>query len=367
MYNTKQTNKNLCPYDPIEFINDVPVGFGKCKYDYLECFCADCQRKKDVLLNANEDEIYYSNCRNVSGDERCAIAGGGMSMGTPMNTEITRMGMSEGIPMSTETTGVNISIGVPSRENIYNKHRSVMDCQRKHDFAKGGLGMSIATACITKSGIVLIADSRSSKNIDNPAFSFTDDCNKIVYVKDLNLGIISTGVNKFDGKSFTEVIREEWQDVSKVTKTLDNGDKIKELIRRVNYTIDKAIRLSGGQTFITYAFYDYFASHAWSKVFIVHRYIISSNAELRELPKMTEAKMYNQGEDWAIAFLQRVTIDCFSASVARDELHSVFEDIKNIENKHKQQPVIGGEIQSLIIKEDGTADTSKLNIEAIIQ
>lgn len=62
MYNTKQTNKNLCPYNPIEFINDVPVSFGKCKYEYREYFCADCQRKKDVLLNTNEDETYYSNC-----------------------------------------------------------------------------------------------------------------------------------------------------------------------------------------------------------------------------------------------------------------------------------------------------------------
>lgn len=88
MYNTKHTNKNLCPYDPIEFINDVPVSFGKCKYDYREYFCADCQRKKDVFLNANEDETYYSKCWNVSGDESCAIISCSMSMGTPIRESI---------------------------------------------------------------------------------------------------------------------------------------------------------------------------------------------------------------------------------------------------------------------------------------
>lgn len=88
--------------------------------------------------------------------------------------------------------------------------------------------------------------------------------------------------------------------------------------------------------------------------------------ENRNMSIRNKGELYNFGAPWGKAFLDNNQIDISSSEKAVEQLTSTYEELINIANKFQRYPVIGGRVQSLIIKPDGTADTSKLNAEAII-
>ena len=215
--------------------------------------------------------------------------------------------------------------------------------------------MSILIAEIVEDHIFMMADSRSSKTEGGQYTykTYVDTYEKIVYLRELDFLIGSTGLNEFDGLTLNEVINEVWEKEKHIIlsgKTKNN--KTETFINLLNQRIEKSVKTANCAVILVYGYYWHEDDKEEPHIGVFE---IRPNGKIYN-DKVGRNTLYSFGDDFTVKMLERVY-----APVPKDvrshfyHYKDALETIINLESNYFINSVIGGRIKTCVIDKNGEA------------
>jgi len=208
--------------------------------------------------------------------------------------------------------------------------------------------MSIIHAAVLKDGVVMASDSRSSKNT-NGKWDFDDSYDKLYYFSDINLGVISAGLNEFGDNNFTYLCKQA--EMLYKNSLLDPGKCIDLVIDQLNNALMYYNQFTGADCQIVYGLI------ANQSVFNTIRktpkliaYTFSRKNGVNSIKTIKRGESVTYGVPWMQNyFVGRSVNKDMSANEYGIEIQKLLKDLIIFSNKYDDPSFVGGNVKSLVI------------------
>lgn len=223
------------------------------------------------------------------------------------------------------------------------------NCETFYNCGKGKSLMSIVHAAILNDGIVMAADSRSSKE-DNGSWSFDDNYDKLYYFADMGLGVVSAGLNEFGDKTFTDLCEEAQRCCSNQSINLDK--RIDFVINELNNELSFYTQKTGVDCQIIYGFIlkTPILNHIESTPKLIS-YIFSPKDDINANHIIKTGSSITFGVSWMQKYFVDSTIrNDITALEYKKKIEAEIKGLIEFSNRFENPSFVGGSVSSIIIK-----------------
>lgn len=209
--------------------------------------------------------------------------------------------------------------------------------------------MSIIHAAILKDGIVMVADSRSSKMQDG-TWQYEDCYEKLYYFSDINLGVVSSGLNEFGGDTLTDLCKKIEE--SNKYHRFNSDERIDFVIDQLNNALSYYTQKTSVDCQVIYGF-------TYNQNIIEHDVktpkIFYSTFSLREGVNKATSIRTSSSVTYGIPWIQNYFINQViekdvSCENYLSKVQKMFADLIAFSNHYENPSFVGGDVKAIIIR-----------------
>lgn len=209
--------------------------------------------------------------------------------------------------------------------------------------------MSIIHGAVCKDGVVLVSDSRSSKKV-NGIWEFNDSYVKQYYFSDINLGVISAGLNEFGDDKFIDLCTkaETMYDSNFVSK----NESVEKIINQLGNSLQYYANTTGYNCQVIYGFMS--SQMLFGKTIKTPKIISTEYAPLKN-PIVNQSIQTQASVTFGVSWMQNYLVnrknqEVLTADEYAVEAKDMLEDMIRFSNRYDKPSFVGGKVNTLVIK-----------------